>query len=148
MRRNFEPERFSLAGERRPDGEDIAVPVLERAEGGCRFQFLDLDVLLLKPERGEPFAPPGIGTHRAHEHNARDARRQLKRQLAGGLDKASVHAADIEQRTRDLVIEETAHAQTKAQDNRYSSDIFLIDVSEHAFLSMGLKSTCNMAGQR
>ena len=55
MRRNFEPERFGFAGERRPDGEDIAVPVLERAEGGCRFQFLDLDVLLLKPERGEPF---------------------------------------------------------------------------------------------
>ena len=55
MRRNFEPERFGFTGERRPDGEDIAVPVLERAEGGCRFQFLDLDVLLLKPERGEPF---------------------------------------------------------------------------------------------
>ena len=55
MRRDFEPERFGLAGERRPDGKDIAVPVLKRAEGGCRFQFLDLDVLLLKPERGEPF---------------------------------------------------------------------------------------------
>ena len=27
MRRNFEPERFGFAGERRPDGEDIAVPV-------------------------------------------------------------------------------------------------------------------------
>ena len=87
-------------------------------------------------EHGEPFAPPGVGTHRAYEHNARDARRQLERQLAGGLDKATVHAADIEQRARDLIIEETAHAQTKAQDNRDNGDIFLIDVSEHAFLSM------------
>ena len=47
-------------------------------------------------EHGEPFAPPGVGTHRSHEHNACDARRQLKRQLAGSLDKAAVHAADVE----------------------------------------------------
>ena len=87
-------------------------------------------------EHGEPFAPPGVGTHRAHEHNARDARRQLKRQLAGGLDKAAVHTADVEQRARDLIIEETAHAQTKGKDNRYSSGVFLVDVPEHAFLSM------------
>ena len=99
-------------------------------------------------QRGEPFALPGVGTHRAHEHDARDARRQLERQLAGGLDKAAVHAADVEQRTRDLIIEEAAHAQTKAQGNRDNGDIFLIDVSEHAFLSMGLESTCNVAGQR
>ena len=81
-------------------------------------------------EHGEPFAPPGVGTRRAHKHDARDARRQLERQLAGGLDKAAVHAADVEQRARDLVIEEAAHAQTKAQDNRDHGDIFLIDVSE------------------
>ena len=91
-------------------------------------------------EHGEPFAPPGVGTHRAHEHNARDARRQLERQLAGGLDKATVHAADIEQRARDLIIEEAAHAQTKTQDNRDNGDIFLIDVSEHAFLSVGRRA--------
>ena len=88
-------------------------------------------------QRGKPLARLGIGACRTHEHNARDARRQLKRQLASGLDKATVHAADIEQRARDLIIEETAHAQTKAQDNRDHGDIFLIDVSEHAFLSMG-----------
>ena len=87
-------------------------------------------------EHGEPFAPPRVGTRRAHEHNARDACRQLERKLAGGLDKAAVHAADVEQRARDLIIEETAYAQTKAQDNRDHGDIFLIDVSEHAFLSM------------
>ena len=88
-------------------------------------------------EHGEPFAPPGVGTHRAHEHNARDARRQLERQLAGGLDKAAVHASDVKQRARDLIIEKAAHAQTKAQDNRDSSGIFLVNVPEHAFLSMG-----------
>ncbi len=87
-------------------------------------------------EHGEPFAPPGVVTHRSHEHNACDARRQLKRQLAGSLDKAAVHAADVEQRARDLIIEEAAHAQAKGKDNRDNGDIFLIDVSEHAFLSM------------
>ena len=64
-------------------------------------------------QHGEPLARLGIGACRAHEHNARDARRQLKRQLAGRLDKAAVHAANVEQRARDLIIEETAHAQTK-----------------------------------
>ena len=98
-------------------------------------------------EHGEPFAPSGIGTCRAHEHNACDARRQLKRQLAGGLDKAAVHAADIEQRARDLIIEETAHAQTKAQDNRDNGDIFLIDVSEHAFLSVGRRAVNLQCGE-
>ena len=87
-------------------------------------------------QRSEPFAPPGIGACRAHEHNARDARRQLERQLTGRLDKATVHAADVEQRARNLIVEETAHAQTKTQDNRDNGDVFLIDVSEHAFLSM------------
>ena len=81
-------------------------------------------------EHGEPFAPPGVGTHRAHEHNARDARRQLERQLAGGLDKAAVHASDVKQRARDLIIEKAAHAQTEAQDNRDSSGIFLVNVPE------------------
>ena len=81
-------------------------------------------------EHGEPFAPPGIGTHRAHEHDARDARRQLERQLAGGFDKATVHAGRVEQRTRDLVIEEAAHAQAKGEDNRDDGDIFLVDVPE------------------
>ena len=88
-------------------------------------------------QHGEPFAPPGVGTHRAYEHNACDARRQLKRQHAGGLDKAAVHAGDVEQRARDLVIEEAAHAQTKTQNDRDHGDIFFIDVSEHAFLSVG-----------
>ena len=88
-------------------------------------------------EHGEPFAPPGVGTHRAHEHNARDARRQLERQLTGRLDKATVHAADIEQRARDLIIEKRPSEQTKGQDDRDSSGIFLIDIPEHTFLSVG-----------
>ena len=91
-------------------------------------------------QRSKPLARLGIGACRAHEHNARDARRQFERQLAGGLDKAAVHAADVEQRARDLIIEETAHAQTKTQDNRDHGGIFLIDVSEHAFLSVGRRA--------
>ena len=88
-------------------------------------------------QRGEPLARLGIGACRAHEHNARDARRQLERQLAGGLDKATEQAGQVEQRTRNLVIEKRPNEQTKGQDNRDNGDIFLIDVSEHTFLSVG-----------
>ena len=60
----------------------------------------------------------------------------VARQLAGRLDKATEQAGRVEQHARDLIIEKGAHAQAKGKDNRDSSGVFLVDVPEHAFLSM------------